>query len=77
METYGRASRCPLNLSAKSEIEIKKQKRLMLQHNRSPFPLGNQDTQTTIVMAKKNDTDMTSEAYRQKVTVGSKSIAIL
>ena len=41
--------------------------------DRSPSPLDNQDTQAGIVMTEKKDTDKTSEVYRPKSSVGSKS----
>ena len=42
--------------------------------NRSPFPLDNQDIQTTIVMAEKKDTDLTSGEYRSRTRVEGESI---
>ena len=44
--------------------------------NRSPSPLDNWDAQTAILMAEKKVSDVTSEVYKPKATMGSKSMVV-
>ena len=61
-------------IKQKSKAEETDASTMSEKDKRSPSPLDNQDNLTAFVMDAKKDTDVTSEGYKLKSTVGSKSI---